>query len=416
VVVVSVCAPAAGPAPVIDQTNWQQVQDRLPESILNWVKKGDLRLTIGAMQDDVNWEPSFLQASAANAGRYDVDGDGNLIDRESGVRPPHTYGFPFPHIDPQDAKAGVEILWNTSLTTYRYGRLFTPFALNWIGRNGFERVVKGQVLGIAFDFQPTAPSNPDHTETRDLFQALSPASVEGTQVLTWRYLDNRPDSVWNYLPGIRRIRQLTAADRSDPFLGSDLTQDDGLMWLGKNQSFTWKLSGAQDVLVPAVLTSYVQLVPGRQWAGGQEWKSPVDFPGARFGLETPGWTGAPWLPTNMVWVPRPVWVVEGYPKDPYYSYGRQVFYIDRTTYKIYYKVVYTPAGEYWKTIFNDLGIGVASDGAPRQLIVAAAVAVDDRANHATYTKGEGPDFITEFNSARAQPELFTVNGLLRLGK
>ncbi len=401
---------------VVDKTNWQQVVDRLPESVLNWIKSGDLQLALGEMRDEVSWESSFLEASAANADRYDIDANGGLIDRHSGVRPPHTYGFPFPQINAEDPRAGVKVMWNAALATYKYGRLFNPFAVTWIGRNGFERIIKGQVFGIAFDFQPEQLPNPDRTETRDLFQGLSPASAEGTITLTWRYLDQRPDSVWGYTPALRRIRQLTAANRSDPFLGADVAQDDGLLWLGKNQSFTWKLLRAQDVLVGAVVTSHVQLVPGQSHAGGQEWKSPATFPGIRLGLAAPGWRGAPWLPANLTWVSRPAWVVEGEPKDPYYNYGRQLFYIDRVTYKIYYKVIHTRAGEYWKTLFNDLGIGVTPDGERRYVMAGGLVAVDDRAGHATFASGNAPDFITEYNSARARPELFTLSGMSRLAK
>ncbi|HVO22374.1 MAG TPA: DUF1329 domain-containing protein [Candidatus Margulisiibacteriota bacterium] len=409
-------AAQALPGTTINQTNWQQVSDLLPGSVVDWVRKGDLTLILGSMTDEVAWEPAVMQASEANAGRYDVDAGGNLIERASGQRPPHTYGFPFPHIDPTDAHAGIKIMWNTSLATYKFGRLYTPSAINWIGRGGFERAVRGQVQSMAFDFQPHALPNPDGTESRDLFEALSPASAEGIAALTWRYMDNRPDSVWGYTPALRRVRQLTAANRSDPYLGSDLVQDDGLLWLGKHQSFTWKLAEARDVLVGAVSTSYVHLVPGKQGVDEQEWKSPADFPGARLGLETPGWSGAPWLPTNLIWVRRPVWIVEGYPKDPYYNYGRQIFYVDRSTFKIYYKIVYTPSGEYWKTIFNDLGLGVTADGQERQVVSALLVAVDSRADHASYTKGNAPDFIVEYHSARVLPEQFTVGGLLRRGK
>jgi Protein of unknown function (DUF1329) len=412
----AVASPDIAPGTMIDQTNCQAIKDLVPEPVLHWIEKGDLQLVLGKLDYEVRWAPAFLQASQANRERYDVDEEGGLVERGGHTRPPHTYGFPFPDIDPADPKAGIKIMWNASAATYKFGGLRTPFALNWIGRLGFEREVKGHALGLAFDFRATPLPNPDHTETRDLFEALSPASAEGIATLTWRYLDNRPDSVWGYAPAIRRVRQLTAANRSDPAYGSDLVQDDGLLWLGKNQSFTWKLVGSQDVLVSTAAASLVPLVPGRRWAGGQEWLSPTTFPGARFGWETPGWKGAPWLPTNMVWVKRPVWVVEGYPKDPYYSYGRQTFYLDRSTFKIYYKVIYTPAGEYWKTIFNDLGLATTPDGQQRQVIVAAAVAVDDRADHATYTRGSAPDFIVQYNSATAVPDRFTVGGLLRLGK
>lgn len=356
-----------------------------------------------------------MAASAANAGRYGIDAEGGLIDARSGRRPPHTYGFPFPEIDASDPNAGVKTMWNATVVNYKFGRLYTPFALHWIGRHGFERVVRGQVLGMAFDYQPLPLANADGTETRDLFRATSPASADGIASLTWRYTDNRPDSVWGYLPALRRVRHLTAANRSDPAYGSDITQDDGFLWLGKNQSFTWKLAGSQDVLVSTVATTHVPLVPGRKSDHGQEWRSPESFPGARFGWESDRWRGAPWFATNTVWVKRPVWIVEGHPKDRYYSYGRQIFYVDRSTFKIYYKVVYSPAGEYWKTLLNDLGIATTADG-QRHVIVAALIAVDDRAHHATYTRGNAPDFITEYNSAQADAERFTVAGLLRVGK
>jgi hypothetical protein len=190
------------------------------------LRPGDLTLTLGEMRDEVAWEPAFLQASAANADRYDVDEEGGLIERASGERPPHTYGFPFPEIDSADPRAGIKVMWNATVVIYKFGRLQTPFALHWIGRHGFERLVKGHAFGLAFDYQPAPLPNPERTETRDLFQALSPASVDGIGFLTWRYMDNRPDSVWGYLPSLRRVRQLTAANRSDPAYGSDITEDD----------------------------------------------------------------------------------------------------------------------------------------------------------------------------------------------
>jgi hypothetical protein len=399
----------------IDRENCDQVAALLPPSVLEWVKRGELTLELGEMRDEVAWEPEFLAASEANSGRYDVDASGWLIERSTRTRPPHTYGFPFPRIDPADAQAGVEVMWNANATTYKFGSLHTPFLLHWIGREGFERNVGGDVFALPFDYQRTQPPNPEGTETRDLFVANSPASSDGIASLTWRYMDNRPDSVWGYLPAMRRVRQLTAANRSDPAYGSDITLDDGLLWLGKNQSFTWKLVGSQEVLVGTVTTSHVQLERGAQWEGGQEWLSPKTFPGVQFGWENAGWKGAPWMPTNLIWVRRPVWLVEGQPRDSYYSYGRQVFYIDQATFKIYYKVVYTPAGEYWKTLLQDLSIAVAPDGS-REVGAGALLAVDDRAHHATYTRGFGPDFIVAYNSPRVQPKLFTTQGLLSVGK
>ena len=86
-----------------------------------------------------------------------------------------------------------------------------------------------------------------------------------------------------------------------------------------------------------------------------------------FGYETPGWKGAPWAMTNAIWVKRPAWVIEAFPKDPYYSYGRQVIYADRENSILLYKVVYNRAGEYWKLAYIDETPAWSPDGAYRYL-------------------------------------------------
>jgi hypothetical protein len=409
-------ARAAEPPPTIDATNYEAVRQLLPPSVVDWLRRGELTLVLGAPTYEPRWEQSFLAASTANEGRYDVDDSGTLVDPATGARPPHTYGLPFPRIALGDAKAGSKVMWNVSFIFLKPGALRVPFGFEWIGPQGFERAVKGEATDLPFDGQPAARAVPNDTEQRQLFRGLGPASIEGIAALTWRFMDGRPDSVWNYLPALRRVRAVTAANRSDPFFGSDLVQDDGLLWAGKNQSFHWRLTGEQEVLVPTVAPDLVHLVAGASGPNGQEWRSPPTYPGAQLGWQTPGWRGAPWLLGNAVWVRRPVWVVEGVPKDPYYNYGRQIFYVDRGIYKIYYKIVYTPSGEYWKTLFNDFGMAATPDDTERQVITAAAIAVDDRAQHATYGNGAGPKAIIEYHSAQLTPADFTLPGLLRAGK
>ncbi|HXQ20655.1 MAG TPA: DUF1329 domain-containing protein [Candidatus Acidoferrales bacterium] len=278
----------SAPRPVIDRTNCDTVTDLLPASVLAWVKKGDLTLVLGQLSYEPGWEPAFLAASEANAGRYDVDAEGGLIDRSSGARPDHTYGLPFARIDPAEPKSGVQVMWNVSFIFLKTGALRVPFIFDWIGRNGFERVVNGEAAGFPFDGQPMAVPNPDRTEQRQLFRAVGPASIDGSATLTWRYMDDRPDMVWGYLPALRRVRQLTAANRSDPLFGSDFVQDDGLMWVGRNQSFEWKLVGHQEVLVPTAAIDLVPLVAGRRGPLGQEWKTPGRVSGCPLGVANAG--------------------------------------------------------------------------------------------------------------------------------
>jgi hypothetical protein len=55
----------------------------------------------------------------------------------------------------------------------------------------------------------------------------TPTSVKGTAFLTFDYPEaNRDDDQWLYLPALRKTRRISAANRGDYFLGTDLTYED----------------------------------------------------------------------------------------------------------------------------------------------------------------------------------------------
>lgn len=56
---------------------------------------------------------------------------------------------------------------------------------------------------------------------------LTPRSVEGTAFLTFDYPDpSVDDDQWLYMPALRKTRRISAANRGDYFLGTDLTYED----------------------------------------------------------------------------------------------------------------------------------------------------------------------------------------------
>ena len=119
----------------------------------------------------------------------------------------------------------------------------------------------------------------------------------------------------------------------------------------------------------------------------------------------------------MIWVKRPAWVIEAFPKDPYYTYGRQVIYADRENNLLLYKVVYTRAGEYWKLVYNDMSPAWSSDGAHRYPSDTINMAIDDKTDHSGIGTAAGTNGnVFEYNSHRVHPSNFSVEQLLRLGK
>ena len=56
---------------------------------------------------------------------------------------------------------------------------------------------------------------------------LTPRSVQGTAFLTYDYPDPEVnDDQWLYMPALRKTRRISAANRGDYFLGTDLTYED----------------------------------------------------------------------------------------------------------------------------------------------------------------------------------------------
>ena len=233
-------------------------------------------------------------------------------------------------------------MWNYFFTMYYAGNAHYRADLLWISRHGLDRSI--QVDSWVKQYQGQHPrfrekDGAGDLLTQSLADVLAPSDVAGIVSLSWRYRDaGKRDSVWAYVPALRRVRQVSPANRSDGFLGSDMTQDDGPYFDGKVEDFKWKLVGEQDLLVLFDRPSFEQPARLRRLPGGG-WRMMI--PGnARVGFQLPGWQGAPWCPVQEVLIRRPHWVVEAVPKDPYYLYGKLVFRFDKDVYLGSYSTKY----------------------------------------------------------------------------
>ena len=64
-------------------------------------------------------------------------------------------------------------------------------------------------------------------EKRTVLFYDSPRNIKGTAFLTIDYpSDGQDDDQWIYLPAMRKVRRVSAADRGDYFLGTDFTYED----------------------------------------------------------------------------------------------------------------------------------------------------------------------------------------------
>jgi hypothetical protein len=331
-------AAEAGPQPgvVLGKDNWELAKDLLPPEILRHYKDGEYVNKIVDWPLGVyRWDPQFKAASDANTGKYIINAEGTVVEKSSGKQPPFIYGLPFPQVDPADPNAGIQVLWNFQYEYWNEGSSHNVTLLSWVGQSKVDREAVQDVYFLYYDGQNPdyRLANPNNFSGQFVAVAKTPADLNGTAALTWRYRDStKRDSNWAYVPALRRVRAVSPANRSDGFLGSDMSQDDGPFFDGKPEDFTWKLVGSSEVLRLVDPKSFTPEAAKQVWLPGGGWRS-VWGDAPVVGYQDPNWKGGAWAPLQAGLARRPVWILEGVPKDKYYLYGRIQLYVDKETFQ-----------------------------------------------------------------------------------
>jgi len=341
-------APGLKVGDVLGPQNAQAAKNLLPPEILAHYVTGDYRnKVVDYPLGNPRWEKAFLEATEKNAGQLDVEEGGTIVFKGSGKQPEYLYGIPFPTIDPSDPKAGVKVVWNQFLAYWSGGSTFNVALVSMLQPKGIDREIHADGYFMFYDGQDEKyrRPNPNNLQSQFLGVATYPSDLSGTASLTWRYRDpGKRDSVWAFVPALRRVRAVSPANRSDGYLGSDISGDDGFFFDGKPEDFEWKLIGKRDafrVVDPASVNGTIPVPPAA--GGGYEVLTYDNPPMAGFQDKT--WTGLSWAPISAGLAKRPVWVVEGTPKDRYYLYGKLQLWIDAETWDGAWNVKYSWKGD-----------------------------------------------------------------------
>lgn len=333
---------------VLGKDNWQAAEGLLPEEVLRHYKSGGYRNKIVDYPvGKARWDKAFEAATKDNAGKLDVDDQGTIIVKATGKQQDYYYGIPFPEIDEKDPKAAIKIVWNQFLSYWGGGSSFNKALVTMLTPTEVDREIIADGWFQFYDGQNEKyrQDNPLNLQSRFLGVATEPVDLQGTASLTWRYRDpGKRDSQWAYVPMLRRVRQVSPSNRSDGYLGSDISGDDGFFFDGKPEDFTWTLVGKRDafrLVDPHSVSGPLEVKPAPE----QGWVSLTDLNPPTVGYKTKGWDGLSWAPVDPVLAKRPVWIVEGVPKDKYYLYGKVQLWIDAETWDGSWNRKFSWAGE-----------------------------------------------------------------------
>jgi len=422
----------------LDKSNCQEAKGMLPEHVMEKFCDGKYVAEITEVKDEAfQYSKKFKEGSEANAGKYYVNDQGYLYETATKTWPHYWYGFPFPAVDENDPQAAYKIMYDHQVARFQVDDVYWFTSIKWVTPSGFDRNVDVGAYGTWYIGRHSGPiDNPDDCYLKDIIFGVAPYDIVGVSTLEWWHTDPTMwQSIWSFVPTIRRVRRLTASNSSEGLFGSIMARDDGYGgWSGKIQYQDWKLIGVQDMLVPIApgglekamiagepMTKKLPFDTAQVKARGQ--LSPgqvarVTWPNeeqVKYGYETEGWTGVAWAPTNLKLAKRRCWVIEGIPKDPYYAAGRRVIYIDKTAFWGYWGTIYDRAGEYWKTLMwmDKMAYTPGRDMTVRHPFWG--LGEDVRQNRATYLDLHSRGTFTEYESGFPDATYTTTN-LASMGK
>ncbi|MDD5655261.1 MAG: outer membrane lipoprotein-sorting protein, partial [Candidatus Omnitrophica bacterium] len=192
-----------------------------------------------------------------------------------------------------------------------------------------------------------------------------PVEVKGLSVLNWTYLDPKRDQdVWLWIPSLKKVRKISASQSDDSFMGSDLT--------------------VQEVSTRKFEDETYKLLESKAFAG--------------YKFEHTG---------EMLYVGKPVFVIEARPVRANWYYAKRLVYVDRETGGAVYSEYYDKNDKMFKTDFLKWDLVPVADG--RQFPAQTGRECKDlRTGHRTVIMMHDTTFDTGLSE-----ELFTEKALAR---
>jgi len=178
------------------------------------------------------------------------------------------------------------------------------------------------------------PPIPEFTNTPGVEESQvsivnEPEATRGSGMLKIRYIDpNRENSMWFYVPSLRRVVRASAARGQESMAGTDTTWDDTRVWAGRIEEQSYKLLAYKKTLqvvceVKAIFPKDRKDVSNYDDTGGF-------LHGGKYQLVD-------------------TWVIESKHVDPNYIYSKSVYYIDPESYEGMYAEMWDRKGRLYKS-------------------------------------------------------------------
>lgn len=336
--------PDFGPGDVITAADLDRVRLFVPPGYLAELNFPSFQMEI-AETGDYTPHPIYQNASLQYGSQTSLAEDGSLQN--------YVAGQPFPNeaLDAANAEqAGLMGAWNSNFRWQHYGQHvisaqtlflqegkggetnfseFPPLMIQGGGvversvEVGWIRTYMNHLPQLAETDYRFAFSGAEGATYKELTEYYAPFEFRGQKLMVERPLDPHEDDTINaYLPGERKVRRLSAKEKSDTWLGSEITFDDFYGFDGHVLDNTWQYFGRRKIMT--VMNS--------------------KYPYARYGGPNSR------VPEDR-WELREAIVIEGKPTLTGHPYGSRLLFLDVQNYQMLAALYFDPEGKLMRGAF-----------------------------------------------------------------
>jgi hypothetical protein len=300
-----------------------------------------MKLEIGPFFRDYSPPPAYNAATEKFKGQSRIGPENSLEN--------YTAGQPFPmdEIDcKNDPQAGAKIIWNFDQRWNGDGTRAKYYYSYWDRGEELPLYYEGtsKTVKLAHRVEPQYLDKNDGDvfrgeKRKSAFgvEVTAPFDARGIMLMTYRYKDSdkpeaegKNDDTWVYVPTLRRVRRISAAQRTDAVSGTDFTFDDLLSFSGIPPQYEWSCLGEMDILAP--MNSKVQAYPYSK-----------DHNFGPYGLSY----------ADDRWELRHAVKIRFVPRNKDHPYHHKDIYIDKQSLEPLYSFAYDQKEELWKIIWHN---------------------------------------------------------------
>ena len=388
---------------VIRQADLEKLRPFLPPGYFEKLDFPELEVEI---QETLDEKPhnSYTQASFQYGGQTGIAADGAITN--------YVAGRPFSDeriLATTPEEAGLMIAWNNIYRWQHMGYRTMDVRMAYVtpgmggrtkeldaallGNGHVERTLVTQYHRVYLSHVATLEHQNYELDVRDAksmhfkdwMQFTEPFDMRGMAFVFERFRDPRAlDQVNSYLPTERRIRRLSAKERADAFVGSEMTLDDFEGFSGRVLDYEWKYLGLKHLL---------HVTDSRQTSHAKYFGPMSDVPFDH-------------------WQAREFYVIESRPLYEEHPYSRKLMFYDRQTSTIGMVLIFDREDRLLKVLYTiyDYPQGDPS-GEPSETVALwrASVGVNLQTNRSSVNWGS--DVTSPTMKASKVRRLFSVSNL-----